>query len=64
VRGFDEVRETIAYQVAQQARDQRRQDFIEAMKRGIKVEKHPELLKHMSESEQASDTVPPAVPRS
>ena len=64
VRAFEDVKETIAYQVAQQQREQAQQTFLEEMQQGIRVEKHPDFLKHITPTQQASETAPPPIPGS
>jgi len=64
VRAFDDVKEAIAYQVSQQQREQRQQAFLEEMQRGIRVEKHPDFLKHINTTEQAFEAAPPPIPGS
>jgi len=64
VRAFDDVKEAIAYQIAQQQREQRQQVFLEEMQRGIRIERNPDFLKHITPTEQVSETAPPTIPGS
>ena len=63
VRPFDQVEDTIKYQMAQEKQHQRQIEFIEKMKSGIKIETHPSLLENISVPANVSEQAPPALPR-
>jgi peptidyl-prolyl cis-trans isomerase C len=63
-RPFEQVQEVIAYQLSRQQQYQQQQNLFEEMKRGLKVEVHPEALESISTPERAADAGPPPMPRS
>jgi len=64
VRPLAQVKDAITYELAQRQQHQRQLDFHEEMKRGLKIETHPELLKLIPAPEQTSEARPPPLPGS
>jgi hypothetical protein len=64
VRPLDQVSEAIAYQLAQEKQRQQQVDFIEEMKRGLKIEMNTSLLEKISTPTRDVGSGPPPVPKS
>jgi peptidyl-prolyl cis-trans isomerase C len=62
-RPFEQVRDAIAYQVARERQQQRQTDFLEEMKKGVRIETNSQLLENISVPARVSDQAPPALPR-
>jgi parvulin-like peptidyl-prolyl isomerase len=62
VRAFEEVQDALAYQLQQRQRELRHQNLLEEMKRGMRIETHPEHLPRAPLTEQAVKSAPPPVP--
>jgi hypothetical protein len=63
-RPFEQVKEAIAYELAQQKRYQQQRDLFEEMKRGLKIEINPAALKLISPTEKTVENTPPPLPSS
>jgi parvulin-like peptidyl-prolyl isomerase len=64
VRPFEEVREAIAFAVTQQKELARQADFQSQLQQHLQIESYPERLPSASPAVQASESVPPPVPKS
>ncbi len=64
VRAFEQVKDAISYELAQQKRYQQQRDLFEEMERGLKVNLNPEASQLISPAEHTAQSKPPPLPSS